>query len=163
MINPLSSTAAQHHGIDFIRTSRPATSILYTANTKFEIGKAHVVKQSANDKIVFIGAGVTLHECLKAADQLEKEIGLSARVIDPFTIKPLDVQTIVDNVAQVGGRVVVVEDHYPEGGIGEAVSRALLTFGKVPTSVFVHLAVKEVPRSGQPGSCPSTASTHRRS
>ena len=109
-----------------------------------------MVKQSANDKIVFIGAGVTLHECLKAADQLEKEIGLSARVIDPFTIKPLDVATIVDNVAQVGGRVVVVEDHYPEGGIGEAVSRALLTFGKVPISVFVHLAVKEVPRSGQP-------------
>merc|ERR1712029_694082 len=142
--------AAQHHGIDFIRTSRPATAILYSANTNFEIGKAQIVKQSPNDKIVFIGAGVTLHECLKAADLLEKEMSLNVRVIDPFTIRPLDVQTIVDNVAQVGGRVVIVEDHYPEGGIGEAVSRALLQFGKVPISVFIHLAVKEVPRSGQP-------------
>jgi len=142
--------AAQHHGIDFIRTSRPATSIIYSADTKFEIGKAHVVRKSANDKIVFIGAGVTLHECLKAADQLEKELNLSARVIDLFTIKPLDIETIVENVAAVGNRVLVVEDHYPEGGIGEAVSRALLTFGKAPPSVFVHLAVNEVPRSGQP-------------
>lgn len=58
---------------------------------------------------------MTLHECLKAADLLEKEMSLNVRVIDPFTIKPLDVQTIVDNVAQVGGRVVIVEDHYPEG------------------------------------------------
>lgn len=111
-----------------------------------------MVRQTPNDKIVFIGAGVTLHECLKAADLLEKEINLNARVIDPFTIKPLDVQTIVDNVAAVGGRVLVVEDHYPEGGIGEAVSRALLnnSLGKAPPSVFIHLAVNEVPRSGQP-------------
>ena len=99
---------------------------------------------------MFIGAGVTLHECLKAAALLEKEMNLSARVIDPFTIKPLDVQTIVNNIAAVGGRVVIVEDHYPEGGIGEAVSRALLQFSKVPVSVFVHLAVNEIPRSGQP-------------
>lgn len=74
-----------------------------------------MVRKSANDKIVFIGAGVTLHECLKAADQLAKEMNLHARVIDPFTIKPLDVETIVENVAQCGGRVLVVEDHYPEG------------------------------------------------
>lgn len=80
---------------------------------------------------------------------MEKE-GVHARVIDPFTIKPLDVQTIVDNVAEVGGRVLVVEDHYPEGGLGEAVSRALLTFGQAPPTRFVHLAVNEVPRSGQP-------------
>lgn len=89
--------------------------MVYTSQTKFEIGKAQVVRQTPNDKIVFIGAGVTLHECLKAADLLEKELNLNARVIDPFTIKPLDVQTIVDNVAAVGGRVLVVEDHYPEG------------------------------------------------
>jgi len=144
--------AAQHHGIDFIRTSRPATSIIYNAQTKFEIGKAQVVRQTPNDKIVFIGAGVTLHECLKAADLLEKEMNLNARVIDPFTIKPLDVQTIADNVAAVGGRVIVVEDHYPEGGIGEAVSKALLmpVLGRAPPSVFIHLAVTQIPRSGQP-------------
>jgi len=143
--------AAQHHGIDFIRTSRPATSVLYNSKTKFGIGKAQVVRHSPNDKIVFIGAGVTLHECLKAADLLMKEINLHARVIDPFTIKPLDVETIVENVAQCGGRVLVVEDHYPEGGIGEAVAKALLMpLGRAPPSVFIHLAVNEVPRSGQP-------------
>ncbi|KAK4336986.1 hypothetical protein RND71_044072 [Anisodus tanguticus] len=142
--------AAQHHGIDFIRTSRPATSVIYTSDTKFEIGKAQVVRQSKKDKLLFIGAGVTLHECLTAADIIEKKHQIFTRVIDPFTIKPLDSQTIIENAIAVGGRVLVVEDHYPEGGLGDAVAKALLANGNGYPFRFLHLAVNEVPRSGQP-------------
>ncbi|PIO70597.1 Transketolase, pyridine binding domain protein [Teladorsagia circumcincta] len=111
--------AANTKGIVFIRTGRPALPVLYQNEEPFAIGKAKIVKQSDNDKIVLIGAGVTLYECLKAAEQLEKS-GVHACVIDPFTIKPLDQETIVKQAKRVGGKILTVEDHYPAGGIGEA-------------------------------------------
>lgn len=103
--------AANKKGVCFIRTSRPNTAVLYENNEPFVVGKGKVVKQSANDQVLLIGAGITLYECLNAAAELEKA-GIHARVIDPFTVKPLDVDLILKNGRACGGRIVVVEDHY---------------------------------------------------
>ncbi|KAK5977811.1 Transketolase, partial [Trichostrongylus colubriformis] len=138
--------AANTKGIVFIRTGRPAQPVLYQNEEPFAIGKAKVVKQSANDNIVLIGAGVTLYECLKAAEQLEKS-GVHACVIDPFTIKPLDKETILQHAKRVGGRILTVEDHYPAGGIGEAVSSAVADHVEVRVR---SICVQNVPRSGTP-------------
>ncbi|KAF7495170.1 Transketolase [Sarcoptes scabiei] len=107
--------AAQYKGIAFIRTSRPATSILYDNNESFAIGKAKIIKKSSSDKVLLIGACVTLFECLKASEILENQHNINARIIDPFSIKPIDSETILANAIEVGGRIVTVEDHYPEG------------------------------------------------
>ena len=139
--------AAQTTGIAFIRTSRPATPVIYANNEPFAIGKAKVVRSSPKDTILLIGAGITLFEALNAADILAQTHNVSARVIDPFTIKPLDQATILANARAVGGKVITVEDHYPEGGIGEAVSGAL---SDEPNIVVKKLAVREIPRSGPP-------------
>lgn len=139
--------AAQTKGITFTRTSRPATSMVYPNDEKFEVGKAKIVAQHGSlDQALVIGAGVTLHEALRAADILAKNHQTRIRIMDPFTIKPIDQRSIIDNAKDVQMRVVVVEDHYPEGGIGEAVLSALAGHNVK----FVHLAVREVPRSGPP-------------
>lgn len=138
--------AANTKGVCFIRTSRPNTAVLYENNEPFQVGKAKVVKQSANDTVLLIGAGVTLYEALNAATELEKS-GVHARVLDPFTIKPIDKEAIVQNAAQCGGRIVVVEDHYKQGGVGEAVMSAVADQRNV---VVKHLGVEQVPRSGPP-------------
>lgn len=139
--------AAQTKGITFIRTSRPATSMVYVNEEQFQVGKAKIVSQNGTlDQALVIAAGVTLHEALRAADILAKDHQTHIRIMDPFTIKPIDQQAIIKNAKDVQMRVVVVEDHYAEGGIGEAVLSAL---GGHSTK-FVHLAVREVPRSGPP-------------
>uniref|UniRef100_A0A8C6YKZ3 transketolase n=1 Tax=Naja naja TaxID=35670 RepID=A0A8C6YKZ3_NAJNA len=120
--------AANTKGICFIRTSRPETPILYSQEEKFEVGHAKVVRISDADRVVVIGAGVTLHEALSAADELAKQ-GIYIRVIDPFTIKPLDADTIISNARATGGHIITVEDHYKE---------------------VKYLAVSGVPRSGKP-------------
>ncbi|XP_065351187.1 transketolase-like protein 2 isoform X2 [Cloeon dipterum] len=137
--------SANTKGVCFIRTSRPATAVIYPNDTIFQIGRAHVVKKSSKDTVLLVGAGVTLHEALSAAETLEKS-GVHARVLDLFTVKPIDQAALVQNAKECGGRVVTVEDHYPEGGIGEAVLTAL-----ADEAVKVKvLAVREVPRSGPP-------------
>lgn len=103
--------AANTKGVCFIRTSRPNTAVIYENTDKFEVGKARVVRQSANDSVLLIGAGITLYEALAAATELEKS-GVHARVLDPFTVKPLDKAAVIANAQAVGGRIVVVEDHY---------------------------------------------------
>ncbi|XP_063696695.1 transketolase-like protein 2 [Culicoides brevitarsis] len=138
--------AANTKGVCFIRTSRPNTAVIYGNDQKFEVGKAHVVKQSPADQVLVIGAGVTLYEGLSAAAELEKH-GINVRVLDPFTVKPLDKAAILKNAAECGGRIVVVEDHYYEGGLGEAVKSAVAEHRNV---VVKHLAVPTVPRSGPP-------------
>ncbi|KAF5903519.1 transketolase-like [Clarias magur] len=138
--------AANTKGICFIRTSRPDTAIIYEPDEKFEIGKAKVVRQSNSDQVTVIGAGVTLHEALAAHDILAKE-GVNIRVIDPFTIKPLDAATIVASARATQGKVITVEDHYKEGGLGEAVLAAV---GEEPGIVVHRLAVSRVPQSGKP-------------
>lgn len=139
--------AAQTRGITFTRTSRPATKMVYKNDQKFAVGKCNVVKTNGDkDQVLVIGAGVTLHEALQAAETLQSQHQTSIRVVDPFTIKPLDKDGILAHAKQTQMRVVVVEDHYPEGGIGEAV---LSAFGGQQVH-FVHLAPREVPRSGPP-------------
>ena len=93
--------------------SRPATPVVYANDEVFAIGKAKILRKSDSDQVLVIGAGVTLHEALKAADSL-KEAGVNIRVMDPFTIKPLDIQAVQDNAAACNGRIITVEDHYPE-------------------------------------------------
>lgn len=103
--------AANTKGVCFIRTSRPNTCVIYENDEPLCIGQGKVVRQKSSDEVLLIGAGITLYECLSAADQLEKNC-ITARVIDPFTIKPLDADLIIEHGKQCGGRVVVVEDHY---------------------------------------------------
>ncbi|EDO45420.1 predicted protein [Nematostella vectensis] len=137
--------AANTTGMTFIRASRPATPVIYGNEETFTIGKAKIVRQSADDKVLVIGAGVTLAEALKAADELASS-GVSVRVMDPFTIKPLDKDAIVEHAKACGGKVVVVEDHYYEGGIGEAVCHAVVN----DNIKVAHLAVPRIPESGPP-------------
>lgn len=139
--------AAKTPGITFTRTSRPATAMVYPNEEKFKVGEAKVVCQNGTlDQVLVIGAGVTLHEALRAADILSKDHQTHIRIIDPFTIKPIDKDAIVKNAKDCMMRVVVVEDHYPEGGLGEAVLSALAG----QSAQVEHLAVREVPRSGPP-------------
>ncbi|XP_076043912.1 transketolase-like protein 2 isoform X2 [Oratosquilla oratoria] len=137
--------AAQTKGICFIRTSRPATEVVYDNDHKFELGKANVIRQSNSDKVLVIGACITLREALKAAKELG-EGGMNVRVMDLFTIKPIDKEGIIKNAKECGGRIVVVEDHYPEGGMGEAVMSAVALERGI---VVKMLAVQKVPRSGK--------------
>ncbi|KAH8318899.1 hypothetical protein KR074_011508 [Drosophila pseudoananassae] len=138
--------AANTKGVCFIRTSRPNTCVIYENDEPLNIGQGKVVRQKSSDEVLLIGAGITLYECLSAADQLEKNC-ITARVIDPFTIKPLDAALIIEHGKQCGGRVVVVEDHYQQGGLGEAVLSAL---AGERNFVVKHLYVPTVPRSGPP-------------
>ncbi|KAM7141617.1 transketolase-like protein 2 [Molossus nigricans] len=138
--------AANSKGMCFIRTSPSETAVIYTPQENFEIGQAKIIRHSVNDKVTVIGAGVTLHEALAAADHLSEQ-DIFIRVIDPFTIKPLDAATIISNAKATGGRVITVEDHYQEGGIGEAVCAAV----SGEPDILVHqLAVSGVPQSGKP-------------
>ncbi|XP_063218302.1 transketolase-like protein 2 isoform X3 [Bacillus rossius redtenbacheri] len=138
--------AANTKGICYIRTSRPNTSILYKNSEVFEVGKAKVVKHSADDKVLIVGGGVTLHEAVSASKLLAAK-GVHARVLDPFTIKPLDAAGIIRNAKEAGHKIVTVEDHYPEGGLGEAVLSAVASEKNI---VVKKLAVKEIARSGPP-------------
>ncbi|XP_048741477.2 transketolase-like protein 2 isoform X1 [Ostrea edulis] len=139
--------AANTPGVCFIRTSRPNTPILYSADDNLQIGKARVVRKSDSDKVTVIGCCVTLFEALKAADKLAID-GVNIRVIDPFTIKPIDEETIRKNARETGGKIITVEDHYPEGGLGEAVCSAVACCRDITVK---KLAVPEIPRSGKSG------------
>ncbi|CAJ0938275.1 unnamed protein product [Ranitomeya imitator] len=138
--------AANRKGICFIRTSRPENAVIYNNNEEFKVGEAKVVHQNKDDQVTVIGAGVTLHEALAAAEQLKKD-RITIRIIDLFTIKPLDRKTILDSAKATKGRIITVEDHYHEGGIGEAVAAAVV--GE-PGITVKSLAVSGVPRSGKP-------------
>jgi len=136
--------AASSPGITYIRTSRPKTPILYPADEEFQIGGSKVLKSSTDDQATIVAAGVTLHEAL-AAYELLKKGGVQVRVIDLYSIKPLDVKTL-QKAARETGCLVTVEDHYPEGGLGDAVLSALA--GR--PARFRKLAVEGLPRSGAP-------------
>ncbi|AXA35800.1 MAG: transketolase [Candidatus Hydrogenedentota bacterium] len=137
--------AAEYNGIAYIRTSRPKTPVIYANDEKFEIGKAKLVRKSTQDQITIVTGGVTLFEALKAADALQKD-GISVRIVDLFTVKPVDRETLLECAQATKKLILTVEDHYPEGGIGEAVMAAL-----ADTDIkVVSLAVRELPRSGKP-------------
>ena len=137
--------AAYQPGPVYIRTSRPKTPILYDANEAFVVGGSKVLRQSARDMVTVVGAGVTLFEALKAFDLLAKD-GVAIRVIDLYSVQPVDADTLVAAARETDGRVITVEDHYAAGGIGDAVAMAI-----APAGFTVHrLAVREIPRSGKP-------------
>ncbi len=136
---------AAQKGLFFLRTSRPKTAVLYSNEEQFPVGGAKVLRQAANDKATVVAAGVTLYEALKAADALKNE-GIGITVIDAYSIKPLGKDVILNAAQKTNNLVVTVEDHYAEGGLGDAVAGELSASG-----VKVHkLAVRELPRSGKP-------------
>ena len=136
---------ALHKGVAFLRTSRPKTPVLYSNDEQFPIGGAKIRRQAAGDKVTVIGAGVTLYEALKAAETLAKD-GIGITVIDAYSVKPLAKDIIRAAAQKTNNLVVTVEDHYPEGGLGDAVAGELSVDG-----IRVHkLAVRELPHSGKP-------------
>ena len=136
----------QHRGVSYMRTTREKTPVLYGADEGFEIGGSRTVRSSDSDAITLIGAGITLHECLDAAGQLA-ESGMAARVIDLYSVKPVDAEAILA-AARETGAILTVEDHWIEGGIGDVVAAVLAENG-VSTSL-TRLAVTERPGSGPP-------------
>ncbi len=140
----LVAAAAYHAGPVYIRTSRPKTPVIYANDAAFRIGGSTVLRQSANDVATVIGAGITLFEALKAYDLLAKD-GIAIRVVDAYSIQPIDAATMQRAVTDTG-RLITVEDHYAVGGLGDAVARAVAPIGGTVT----RLCVREIPRSGTP-------------
>jgi transketolase len=144
----LTETMARRGGINYLRTSRPKTPILYSQDEKFPVPGFKVLRQSPQDRVTVIGAGITLHEALKAADELKGK-GTAVRVIDLYCVKPIDGKALAEQLNATGGRLVTVEDHWPEGGVGEAVLSALARAGVAPAKSRL-LAVTGMPHSGKP-------------
>jgi transketolase len=144
----LTEIAARRPGICYLRTSRPKTPVIYSADEKFPVPGFKVLRQSANDRVTVIGAGITLHEALKASDELKTQ-GMAIRVIDLYCVKPLDGKALAEQIRATGGKLVTVEDHYPEGGLGEAVVTSLVEAGAAPNRLR-RLAVEGMPHSGKP-------------
>jgi transketolase len=141
----LVAEAADYEGIVFLRTSRPKTPVIYDNSEMFPIGGSKVLRSSQADQMTVVGAGVTVHEALKAYDKLQDD-RIAIRIIDLYSVKPVDAETLIQSAKATNNTIVTVEDHYPEGGIGEAVQSAVASAG-----VCVHkLAVNGIPRSGKP-------------
>jgi transketolase len=135
-------------GVSYLRTTREKTNVLYPPGDIFPVGGATVVKRGDNDRVAVIAAGITVHEALKAYETLKAE-GTEIRIVDAYTIKPIDKTTLLETVKAVGGKLVTVEDHWPEGGLGDAVLDALATEPLNGLRV-VKLAVSGLPGSGTP-------------
>jgi transketolase len=133
-------------GISYLRTTRGAYPVLYPAGEAFPIGGSKMLRAGEHDDVTLVGAGVTVHACLGAAEILGQE-GVHARVIDCYSVKPVDAATLTAAAAATAGRIVVAEDHRPEGGLGSAVTDALLAPGRSKLAI-AHLAVRELPGSG---------------
>jgi transketolase len=143
----LVATMADLDGISYLRTTRAASPVIYGPDEEFPVGGSKVVRSSEDDEVTLVGAGITLHEALKAADGLDDE-GISARVIDLYSVKPVDVDTLRAAAEATGGRIVVAEDHWPEGGLGDAVLDAFADADERPR--VLKLAPREMPGSGTP-------------
>lgn len=141
----LVAAMAYHPGPAYMRTSRPKTPVIYANDETFPIGGLKVLRQSGADVVTVVGAGVTVFEALKAHDEL-KAAGTNIRVIDLYSLAPIDKAGLIAAGRASQGRIITVEDHYPAGGIGDAVSEAVSEAGiKVE-----RIAVREIPRSGKP-------------
>ena len=137
--------AATHKGMVYIRAGRPKSPVLYGPDETFQIGGSKVIRQSASDVLTIVAAGVTLFEALKAYDTL-KAAGVSVRILDLYSIVPIDRTTLLDSARATQGRILTVEDHYAHGGLGDAVLSAV-----GPEGIKVHkLAVRTIPHSGKP-------------
>jgi transketolase len=142
----LTRLMADTPGIVYMRTTRGAYPTVYGPEESFRVGGSKVLRSSPKDKVTLIGAGVTLHACLAAADMLAQK-KIPARVIDLYSVKPVDLKTLKEAARVTKGRFVIVEDHYPEGGLGAAVMEAMAA--EAPPQV-AHLAVRSLPGSGKP-------------
>ena len=143
----LTEAMADRDGITYIRTTRGGTPVIYGPDDRFEIGGSRVVRASDEDEVLLVGAGITLHEALQAADALADD-GIRARVVDCYSLKPIDTDGLREAAAAAGDRVVTVEDHWPEGGLGDAVLGAFADADERPR--VVKLAVRDMPGSGKP-------------
>ncbi|MFN4179590.1 MAG: transketolase [Armatimonadota bacterium] len=136
---------AKYQGIAYLRTTRPKTPVIYSNDEEFPIGGCKVLRSSPNDVVTVVAAGITVFEALKAYEALANE-GIKIRVIDLYSVKPLDEATLVRSALETNRTIITVEDHYPEGGIGDAVASAV---SKEGIKVY-KLAVNDLPRSGKP-------------
>ena len=137
--------AARHEGIVYIRTSRPKTPVIYSNDERFPIGGSKTLREGPIDRATVVGAGITLNETLKAYEDLKSE-GISIRVIDLYSVKPVDTESLLRAAAATNNTLITVEDHYREGGLGDAVLDAVASEG-----IKAHkLAVSSLPRSGKP-------------
>jgi transketolase len=137
---------ADTEGIAFLRTLRPKTPVIYDPSEDFPIGGSKIVRSSEEDVVSIVATGITVHEAIKAADELQ-DSGVAVRIIDAYSIKPIDGESLRAAARATGGNVVAVEDHWPEGGLGEAVLSALS--GEAYPLHFEHLAVGDMPGSGK--------------
>jgi transketolase len=141
-------------GVVYLRTTRMKTPVIYSIQEEFPVGGSKVVRQSDRDRVTIIGAGVTLHEALKAYENLKEE-GITARVIDAYSVKPIDVETLHQAAKDTDGNLIVVEDHWAEGGLGAAVldafagNKTKAKYQGLPLNI-IKLAVREMPGSGSP-------------
>jgi transketolase len=139
---------ADHDGIVYMRTTREKTAVIYTPDEEFMVGGSKVLRQSSKDEVTIVAAGITVHEALKAYDELKDE-GIMARIIDAYSVKPIDEETLMVASQEARNKIIVVEDHWPEGGLGEAVLEAFTQRdGLIPE--IVKLAVQSMPGSGTP-------------
>jgi transketolase len=136
----LTCLMANYKGMSYLRTTRPATPVIYSNEEEFHLGGSKVLKQTKNDQATIVAAGITVHEALKAHQILEQD-NITVRIIDCYSVKPLDEATL-KKAAEETGHIVTVEDHYAEGGLGEAVA----SLGLQP----LILAVRKMPHSGPP-------------
>lgn len=144
----LTAQMADHKGIVYLRTTREKTPVLYGADDTFTVGGSKVLRQSQNDRLTIVAAGITVFEALKAYDQLKSQRVL-ARVIDAYSVKPMDGETLLRAAQEAGNKLIVVEDHWPEGGLGEAVLEVFSqSDGTLPQ--VVKLGVQSMPGSGKP-------------
>ena len=144
----LTAEMANHGGVVYMRTTREKLPTLYSPDETFAVGGSKVVRQSENDQLTVVGAGITLHEALKAYDQL-KEDNILIRVIDAYSVKPIDEETLFAAAEEANNKFITVEDHWPEGGLGDALLSAFAQRdGQLPQ--VTKLAVQSMPGSGTP-------------
>ena len=136
-----------HQGISYLRATRGNTPVVYAPGESFEIGGSRTLRESDNDAVSIFAAGITVPEALKAADDLAGE-GVSVRVVDVYSVKPIDAAGVRESVGATSGRAITVEDHWAEGGIGDAVLDALSESGIALR--LIKLAVRDLPGSGKP-------------
>jgi transketolase len=141
----LMAVAASTPGPAYLRMSRPKTAVIYGPEESFVAGGSKTLRHTAKDVVTVVAAGITVFEALKAHDALAKE-GVAIRVIDAYSIQPIDREGLIAAGKATGGRLITVEDHYAHGGLGDAVSEAVWEHA----FRVKRLAVREIPRSGTP-------------
>jgi transketolase len=144
----LTAIMADLTGISFLRTTREKTPIIYAPTERFDVGGSKLVKSSASDQVAVIAAGITVHEAIKAYDRLKKD-NITIRIIDAYSVKPIDQETIKKAAKDTGGKLVAVEDHWGEGGLGDAVLEVFTGVGN-PLPTVIKLGIKDMPGSGTP-------------